>query len=156
MTVHAGLQSEHQQLLSDATGTDSTRELRRTLHLTDRAVRQWAARAAVHGRPAHMSAYAHLDPLRPELGHVVQRAAGAEQRTGLDAERELIAQMVWGIGERLAGIDPAAPPASVQHALAQMAVESGEILLAAGRVRTDPTWVTDEANAALRDLGAVR
>ena len=86
----------------------------------------------------------------------MQRAAVEEQRTGVDAERELIAQMVWGIGERLAGIDTEAPPASLQHALDQMAVEAGEILLAAGRVLADPAWVLDEANEALRELGGVR
>ena len=130
--------------------------MRRVLHLTDRAVRQWAARATAHERSEHVSAYERLAPLRPELGAAVQRAAVEEQRTGVDAERELIAQMVWGIGERLAGIDTEAPPASLQHALVQMAVEAGEILLAAGRVLADPAWVLDEANEALRELGGVR
>ena len=85
----------------------------------------------------------------------MQRAAVEEQETGVDAERELIAQMVWGIGERLAAIDTEAPLASLQHALNQMAVEAGEILLAAGRVLADPAWVLDEANEALRELVGV-
>lgn len=60
--------------------------------------------------------------------------------------------MVWGIGERLAGIDPKAPPLSYQHSLNKMAVEAAEILLAAGRVLGDPEWVITEADEALRDL----
>jgi len=151
-TVRAELDAERQELLRVAAGTGHARELRRALHLADRAVRQWAAQAAVHERPGHRSAYEHLDPLRPELGHAVQEAAIAEQKTGADAKRELIVQMVWGIGERLAGIDTEAPPVSVQHSLNQMAVEAGEILLAAGHVLADSRWALDEANQALLEL----
>jgi len=154
-TIQAQLDAEQAELLSAASGTGVARELRRGLHLTDRAVRQWAARAGAHPRTDHRSAYALLAPLRPELGQAVQRAAVEEQQTGVDAERELISQMVWGIGERLAAIDTEAPPASLQHALNQMAVEAGEILLAAGRVLADPAWVLDEANEALRELVGV-
>ena len=82
----------------------------------------------------------------------MQEAAIAEQKTGVDAKRELIVQMVWGIGERLAGIDTEAPPVSVQHSLNQMAVEAGEILLAAGHVLADSGWALDEANQALLEL----
>jgi hypothetical protein len=151
-TVRADLDTEEQGLLRVAAGTGSARELRRTLHLADRAVRQWAAQAAAHERPGHRSAYEDLDLLRPELGHAVQRAAIEEQETGIDARRELIAQMVWGIGERLAGIDTEAPPASLQHALNHIAVEAGEILLAAERVLADRGWALDQANQALLEL----
>jgi hypothetical protein len=115
-------------------------------------VRQWAAHAAAHEREDHESVYERLPPLRPELGHAVQKAANTELKMGLDAERELIAQMVWGIGQRLAGIDPKAPPFSSQHSLNQMAVEAAEILLAAGRVLAGPDWVINEANEALLNL----
>jgi hypothetical protein len=155
-TVHAELDAEHQDRLRLGAGTGKARELRRTLHLTDRAVRQWAAQAASHEQRMDGSAYQRLDPLRPEAGHAVQRAAVEELKTGVDAERELIAQMVWGIGERLAGIDTEAPPASLQHSLNKMAVEAGEILLAVGRIRADQDWVVDAANEALRELVGVR
>ncbi len=146
-------QPEHEELLRVAAGTGAARELRRALHLTDRAVRQWAARASRHGRPEHhRSAYEGLAPLKPELGQAVQKAADAEQRTAPDAERELIGQMVWGIGERLAGIDTEAPPLSTQPSLNQMAIHAAEILLATGRVLADPDWAVDEANEALREL----
>jgi hypothetical protein len=151
-TVGVELDAEQQGLLGVSAGTGRARELRRTLHLADRAVRQWAAYAAVHERPGHRSAYEDLDLLRPELGHAVQRAAISEQQTGIDARRELIAQMVWGIGERLAGIDTEAPPASLQHSLNQIAVEAGEILLAAERVLADRGWALDQANQALLEL----
>jgi len=154
-TIQAQLDDEQAELLSAASGTGVARELRRGLHLTDRAVRQWAARAGAHPRPDHRSAYALLAPLRPELGQAVQRAAVEEQQTGVDAERELISQMVWGIGERLAAIDTEAPPASLQHALNQMAVEAGEIVRAARRVLAGAAWVRDEANEALRELVGV-
>ena len=150
--ISSGVAAEHQELLRQPAGTGNSRELRRGLHLTDRAVRQWAAHAAEHGRPEHRSAYIGLPPLRPELGHDVQKAAHTEQRTGLDAERGLIAQLVWGVGERLAAIDTDAPPLSTRPSLNQMATEAAEILLAAGRVLGDPGWVIDEANEALRDL----
>jgi hypothetical protein len=106
----------------------------------------------VYERPGHRSAYEQLDLLRPELGRAVQKAAISEQRTGTDAKRELIAQLVWGIGERLAGIDTEAPPVSSQDSLNQMAVEAGEILLAAGQVLADPDWALDQANQALLEL----
>ena len=155
-TVHAKLAAEHRERLRPADGDGIPLELRRALHLTDRAVRQWAARATEHGRAGHTSSYAQLGPLKPELGYAVQRAAHAEQRMGLDAKRELIAQMAWGIGQRLAGIDTAAPPASLQHSLNQMAVEAGEILLTAGQVLADEGWVVEETNDTLRELVAVR
>jgi hypothetical protein len=60
--------------------------------------------------------------------------------------------LVWGIGERLAGIDTDAPPASLQDSLNHMAVEAGEILLAASQVLGDPNWALDEANQALLEL----
>jgi hypothetical protein len=82
----------------------------------------------------------------------VRKAAIAEQKTGVDAKRELITQMVRGIGERLAGIDTETPPVSLQHSLNQMAAEAGEILLAAGQVLADPGWTLDEANQALLEL----
>jgi hypothetical protein len=151
-TVYGELNAEQQELLRVAAGSGRGRELRRTLHLADRAVRQWAARAAVFQRPGHKSAYQQLDLLRPELGPVVQKAAISEQSTGIDAKRELIAQLVWGIGERLAGIDTDAPPASLQDSLNQIAVEAGEILLAARQVLGDPNWALDEANQALLEL----
>jgi hypothetical protein len=151
-TIRAELDADEQALLTVAAGTGRARELRRTLHLADRAVRQWAARAAVHERPGHRSAYQQLDLLRPELGRAVQKAAISEQRTGVDAKRELIAQLVWGIGERLAGIDTEAPPASLQDSLNQVAVEAGEILLAAAQVLADPDWALDQANQALLEL----
>ena len=44
------------------------------------------------------------------------------------------------------------PPASVQHSLNQMAVEAGEIPLAAGHVLADSGWALDEANQALLEL----
>jgi uncharacterized membrane protein YccC len=150
--ISADVAAEYQRLLRMPADTGISRELRRGLHLSDRAVRQWAGHAAEHGLPEHRSAYARLPPLRPELGRDVQKAADAEQRTGPDAERELIAQLVWGIGGRLAGIDTAAPPLSSQHSLNQMAVEAAEILLAAGRVLDRPDWVIDEANEALREM----
>ncbi len=150
--ISADVAAEHQELLRVPAGTGIARELRRGLHLTDRAVRQWAAHAAEHDRPEHRSAYARLPPLRPELGHDVQRAADSEQRTAPDAERKLIAQLVWGVGERLAGIDTEAPPLSTQPSLNHMATQAAEILLAAGRVLGDPGWVIDEANEALLDL----
>ena len=150
--ISADVVAEHRELLSLSAGTGISRELRRGLHLADRAVRQWAAHAAERDRPEHRSAYAHLPPLRPELGHDVQKASDTEQRTHPDAERELIAQLVWGVGERLAGIDTDAPPLSTQPSLNQIATEAAEILLAAGRVLGDPGWVIDEANEALRDL----
>lgn len=143
-------------MLEDARDEDGARELRVALHLADRAVRQWAAEAASHGRPGHRSAYHRLELVRPELGGELQRAAGAEQSGGLDAERELIAQMVWGIGERLAGIDPQAPPMSQQPALNQMSAEAAEILLAAGRLAGGQERVVQEANEALRELERVR
>lgn len=150
--ISSGVAGEHQELLPLPPGTGIGLELRRALHLTDRAVRQWAAHAAEHGRPEHRSAYARLPPLRPELGRDVQRTAETERRTAPDAERELIAQLAWGIGERLAGLDADAPPVSTQPSLNQMATEAAEILLAAGRVLGDPGWVIDEANEALRDF----
>jgi hypothetical protein len=155
-TVHGKLDGERRELLTRAAGAGVARELRRALHLTDRAVRQWAARATAHERPRHRSAYEQLGALRPELGHALQRAANAEQQVGLDARRELIAQMVWGIGQRLSAIDAGAPPASLQVSLNHMAVEAGEILLAAGQVLGDPGWVLDEANETLRELVGVR
>jgi hypothetical protein len=151
-TVGGELDAQQPGLLRVAAGTGRARELRRTLHLADRAVRQWAARAAVYERPAHRSAYEQLGPLRPELGPAVREAAISEQNSGIDARRELIAQMVWGIGERLAGIDTEAPPASLQGALNQIAVEAGEILLAAKQLLGDPEWALDEANQALLEL----
>jgi hypothetical protein len=155
-TIRAKADGESRGLLGLAADGVLAGELRRTLHLTDRAVRQWAAQAAARQRPGRESTYARLDPLRPETGHALQVAALEEQRAGVDAERELIAQMVWGIGERLAGIDPDAPPLRSQPALNQMAVEAGEILLATGRVLADPSWVVEQANEALRELVAVR
>lgn len=155
-TVYAKLADEHRERLALASGVGIPLELRRALHLSDRAVRQWAARATSHGRSGYASAYAQLSPLKPELGHAVQRAANAEQSMGLDAKRELIAQMAWGIGQRLAGIDTEAPPASLQQSLNQMAVEAGEILLTAGQVCADDGWVVEEANDALRELAGVR
>jgi hypothetical protein len=152
--VSSGLAAEQQESLRLPAGTGIDRELRRGLHLTDRAVRQWAAHAAEYGRPGHRTAYARLPVLQPELGRDVQRAADTEKRTAPDAERELIAQLVWGIGERLAGIDTDAPPLSTQPALNRMATEAAEILLAAGRVLGGPGWAIDEANEALRDLVA--
>jgi hypothetical protein len=151
-TVEAGLPADHQELLQVTAGTGAGRELRRTLHLADRAVRQWAAQAASNGRPGHRSAYERLSLLSLEAGRAVQEAATTEQRTGLDAEGELIAQAVWGIGERLAGIDPEAPPLSYQPSLNRMAAHAAEILLTSGRVLNDPAWVVNEANEALRDL----
>jgi hypothetical protein len=155
-SVHAKLAPGQRERLGPVGGDGVPLELRRALHLTDRAVRQWAARATEHGRAGHISAYARLGPLKPDLGHEVQRAAHAEQELGLDARRELIAQMAWGIGQRLAGIEAGAPPANLQQALNQMAVEAGEILLAAGQVLDDEGWVVDEANDTLRELVAVR
>jgi len=151
-TVHAKLDAGRRELLTLPAGAGISRELRRALHLTDRAVRQWAAQAAAYDRPGHRSAYEQLDPLRPELGHAVQEAAIAEQKTGVDAKRELIVQMVWGIGARLAGMDTEAPPVSLQGSLNKMAIEAGEILLAAGDVLPEPSWVLDEANQALHEL----
>jgi len=153
-TIQARLDADHhdQELLPVPPDTGAQRELRRALHLTDRAVRQWAARAAAHGRSTEESAYVRLPPLRPGVGHAVQEAADTELETGVDAEHELIAQMVWGIGERLAGIDPEGPPLGSQDSLNQMALEAAEILLAAGRVLADPGWVINAANEALRDL----
>ena len=79
-TVHAKLAAEHRERLRPADGDGIPLELRRALHLTDRAVRQWAARATEHGRAGQTSSYAQLGPLKPELGHAVQRAAHAERR----------------------------------------------------------------------------
>jgi hypothetical protein len=149
--VGARLPDEHRELLRVGAGGGAG-ELRRAVHLTDRAVRQWAHGAAIHERSEHRSAYGDLPAIGPELGHAVQKAANAELEQGLDAKRELIAQMVWGIGERLAAIDTQAPPSSSQHSLNQIAVEAAEILLAAGLVLPGPDWVIDEANEALRDL----
>ena len=151
-TVHASLDAERQELLAAAAGTGGARELRRALLLTDRAVREWAARAAAHEQHGRQTAYQRLHPLTPELGRAVQEAAIAEQKTGLDAERELIAEMAWGIGERLAGIDMEASLASSQHSLNHMAVEAAEILIAAGHVLADPGWLLSEANDMLHDL----
>jgi len=148
------LGAEQQELLRVAAGTGASRELRRCLHLADRAVRQWAARATAHGRGEPRTAYELLPPLRPAVGHEVQKAANAEQRAGLDAERELIAQMVWGIGGHLAGVDTEAPPMSTQPALNEIAVRAANVLAAAGRVLVDAGWVVDEANQALLDLVA--
>jgi hypothetical protein len=151
-TVHPKLRAELQDALRLAAGDGLARELRRSLHLSDRAVRQWATRAAEHGRADHKTAYARFGPLRVELGHALQKAAVEERKAAGSADLDLIAEMVWGIGERLAGIDPGAPPVRSQPALNRMAVEAGEILLAAGQVLGDPTWVLDEANEALREL----
>ena len=115
-------------------------------------MREWAARAAAHEQSGRQTAYQRLHQLTSELWRAVQEAAIAEQNTGLDAERELIAEMVWGIGERLAGIDAAASLASSQHSLNHMAVEAAEILLAAGRGLADPDWQFSEADEMLRDL----
>jgi hypothetical protein len=146
--ISAEVAAEHRESLRlPASGV--SRELRRGLHLSDRAVRQWAAHAAEHGQPEHRSAYGRLPPLRPELGHDAQEAADAEQRSAPDAERELIAQLVWGVGERLSGIDANAPPLSTQPSLNRIATEAAEILLAAGRVLGDQSWVIDEANEAV-------
>jgi hypothetical protein len=150
--VRASLDAERQELLEAAVGAPDSQELRRALLLSDRAVREWAARAAAHGQSGREAGYRRLRPLTPELGHAVQDAAIAEQRKGLDAERELIAEMVWGIGERLAGIDMEASLASSQHSLNHMAVEAAEILIAAGRVLADPSWLLSEANEMLQDL----
>jgi len=150
--VLAGLDAEHRELLVAAAGVGGAREWRRALLLSDRAVREWAARAAADEQSGQRSAYQRLRPLTPELGRAVQEAAVSEQKTGLDAERELIAQMVWGIGERLAAIDTEASLASSQHSLNHMAVEAAEILLGAGRVLGDPDWLLSEANEMLHDL----
>jgi hypothetical protein len=150
--VHGSLDAEHQELLGVAAATDDARELRRVLLLVDRAVREWAAQAAAHERPGRLSSYERLGRLTPELGRAVQEAAIAEQKIGPDAERELIAEMVWGIGERLAGIDMEASLASSQHSLNHVAVEAAEILIAAGRVLADPGWVVTQASDALHDL----
>jgi hypothetical protein len=154
-TICVKLDAEHGGMLRVAAGTGAGRELRRTMHLTDRAVRQWADQAASLGRKEQQSAYGRLPPLTPELGHAVQKAASTELKRGLDAEQELIAQMVWGMGERLAGLGTEAPPSRSQHALDQIAIEAAEILLAAGRLRSAPVWVVDEANEALRDLARI-
>jgi hypothetical protein len=119
--VHASLEAEQRESLVAAAGTGPTRELPRALLLSDRAVRVWATRAAVHEQSGRLSAYERLAPLTPELGRAVKEAAVAEQETGLDAERALIAEMVWGIGERLVGIDTEASLASSQHSLNHMA-----------------------------------
>jgi hypothetical protein len=150
--VHQSLDAEHQELLEAAGGTRGAGELRRALLLTDRAVRDWASRAAAHEHPGRQTAYQRLHPLTPELGRAVQEAAIAEQKTGLDAELQLIAEMVWGIGERLVGIAMEASLASSQHSLNHVAVEAAEILLAAGRVLGDASWLLSEANEMLRDL----
>ena len=154
-TVRAKLDAEHQDLLQVAAGTGVARELRRVLHLADRAVRQWADQAASLGREEYQSAYGRLPPLLPALGRSLQKAADTESKRRLDAEHGLIAEMVWGMGERLTGIDPEAPPSRSQHSLNQMAIEAAEILLAAGRLRSAPDWVVDEANEALRDLARI-
>jgi hypothetical protein len=151
-TVRARLDAELGGMLRVAAGPGAARELRRAMHLTDRAVRQWADQAALIGREEQRSAYGRLPPLTPELGHAVQKAASTELKRGLDAERELIAQMVWGIGERLAALDTEAPPSISQHSLNQIAIEAAEILLAAGGLRSAPGWVVDEANEVLLDL----
>ena len=150
--VHASLDAEQQESLVAAAGTGPTSELSRALLLSDRAVRVWATRAAVHEQSGRLSAYERLAPLTTELGHAVKEAAVTEQKTGLDAERDLIAQMVWGIGERLVGIDTEASLASSQHSLNHMAVQAAEILVAAGRVVADPGWLLGEANGTLEDL----
>jgi len=150
--VHAGLDAEHQELLGVPAATDDASELRRVLLLADRAVREWAAQAAAHERPGRLTGYERLGRLTPELGRAVQEAAIAEQKIGPDAERELIAEMVWGIGERLAGIDMQASLASSQHSLDHVAVEAAEILIAAGRALGDPGWVVTQAGDALHDL----
>ena len=150
--VHASLGAEHQERLVAAAGTGPTRELPRALLLCDRAVRVWATRAAVHEQSGRLSAYERLAPLTPELGRAVKEAAIAEQKTGLDAERDLIAEMVWGIGERLVGIDTEASLASSQHSLNHIAIQAAEILVAAGRVLADPGWLLGEANEMLKDL----
>jgi len=155
-TVCARLGADQQEPLRVAAGGGAAGELRRTLHLADRAVRQWAHHGAVHGRNGHRSAYGGLPPLVPELGHAVQGAADTELKAGLGAEHELIAQMVWGIGERLSGIDTAAPPSGSQDSLNRIAVEAAEILLAAGLLLADPDWVADQANEALSELGNVQ
>ena len=154
--VHASLGDEQQERLVAAAGTGPTRELPRALLLSDRAVRGWATRAAAHEQPGRLPAYERLAPLTPELGRAVKEAAVAEQKTGLDAERDLIAQMVWGIGERLVGIDTDASLASSQHSLNHMAVQAAEILVAAGRVLADPGWLLGEANEMLRDLARLQ
>jgi hypothetical protein len=151
-TVSASVGADDQNRLRLPAGTGVARELRRALRLSDRAVRQWAATAASHGQPGHQSAYARLTVLAPEVGPAVERAAHDEQRALLGAEQELIAQMVWGIGERLTGIDTEAPPVSLQPSLNEIAVRAGEILIATGRILADPNWIVDEANDALRDL----
>jgi hypothetical protein len=151
--LEAKLQDGGQDLLPAPADSGAERELRRGLHLADRAVRQWAASATAHGREDDATtAYGRLPLLRPELGHAVQEAAHAEQKTGLDAERELIAQMAWSIGERLAGLDAEAPPVRNQPSLNEIAVRAAEILLAAGRVLADPEFALDEANEALREV----
>jgi len=150
--VHASLGAEYQECLVAAAGTGPASELPRALLLSDRAVRVWATRAAVHEQSGRLSAYERLAPLTPELGRAVKEAAIAEQKTGLDAERDLIAEMVWGIGERLVGIDTEASLASSPHSLNHMAVEAAEILVSAGRVLADPGWLLGEANKMLRDL----
>jgi len=150
--ISSALADERLESARPPAGDGIDRELRRGLHLSDRAVRQWAAHATEHGQPARRNAYARLPPLRPGLGHDVQHAADAERKKAPDTERESIAQFVWGIGERLAGIDTHAPPLSTQPSLNRMATEAAEILLAAGRVLGDPGWVLDEANEALREL----
>ena len=151
-TVSANLDAEHQEMLLVAAGTGAARELRRAMHLTDRAVRQWAHQAALLGRTEKQSAYGRLSTLTPELGHAVQKAANSEQKRGLDTEHALIAEMVWGIGERLVGIDSEASSSASQDALNHLAIRAAEILLAAGRLSHAPGWVIDEANEVLRDL----
>jgi hypothetical protein len=152
--VHAKLDAEHQGQLRAPAGTGDANEPRRALLLVDRAVREWAAQAAAYGQSGRKTSYERLARLTPEQGHAVQEAAIAEQEGGLDAERELIAQMVWGIGERLAGIDMEASLADSQHSLSHMAVEAAEILIAAGRVLTDSGWVLTQADEILRDLAS--
>jgi hypothetical protein len=61
---------------------EALRELRRTLHLADRAVRQRTAQPPTSG-PGHRSAYERLNLLSPELGHAVQKPAVAEQKISL-------------------------------------------------------------------------
>jgi hypothetical protein len=150
--VCAKLDAEQQEMLRVAAGTGAVRELRRSMHLTDRAVRQWAHQAASLERKERQSAYGRLPTLTPELGHAVQQAANTEQKRGLDTEHALIAEMVWGIGERLVGIDTEASSSTSQDALNRMAIRAAEILLAAGRLRHAQGWVIDEANEVLRDL----
>jgi uncharacterized membrane protein YccC len=154
--VRDGLDADRQELLHDVAGAGSdSSELRRGLLLADRAVRDWAALAASHGHGARGNAYERLDSLIAESGRAVQTAAIQEQKTGLDAQRELVAEMVWGIGERLTGIDEVEPLSRHQAGLNRIAEEAAEILLATGRILEDPDWVLAAANDALAELTAL-